>query len=206
MTWDKVLGLDAKKSHQSINFIFYIFLCYCLITTFMSFQEFNKMVIPIKVKMDIPQEGTWTSSNNEIYKVTTSEYSKLELHVDTKGYPKELIFSKLLDLLYLFILGFIFWQIRGLSKSIVTNKPFGSANISRLRRIGFGIILLGFIYPVFTRLLAVLARDRVAITGLEFNPNFLTDWSYYVMGLVFLLISHVFKKGIELREENALTI
>lgn len=206
MNWEKILQLDAKKLHQSINFLFYLFLFYCFITISTSYRKSNEMVIPIKVKMDIPQEGTWTSSNNEIYKVTTSEYSNLELLVDTKGYPKELIFNKLLDLLYLFILGFIFWQIRGLSKSIVINKPFGSANINRLRRIGFGIMLLGCVYPVFTRLLAVLARDKVVITGLEFNPNFLLDWSYYVMGLLFFLIAHVFKKGIELREENALTI
>ena len=41
---------------------------------------------------------------------------------------------------------------------------------------------------------------------LELKPITQSDWTYYVMGLAFILIAQVFKKGIELREENALTI
>ncbi len=154
----------------------------------------------------MPQQGTWENPSNDSYKVTTSDSGKFELYIDTEGYPKELIINKLSQLFYLFIIGFILLQIRGLAKSILDDKSFGKPNISRLRRIGHAIIILGVIHPLINRYLAALAEDYVTISGLELWPYTYIDWSYYVLGLVFLLIARVFKKGIELREENALTI
>jgi len=206
MNWEKIFGLDAKSLHQSINALFWMFLFYCFVTISISYERHQEMVIPINFKMNMPQQGSWKSATNESYKVTTSSDGQFELHIDTEGYPKELIISKLSDLLYLFIIGFIFLQIRGLSKSIIEDNPFGKSNISRLRKIGLALIVLGFIYPLLNRYLAALAKEHIVLSGLELKPYTYMNWSYYLLGLVFLLIARVFKKGIALREENALTI
>jgi len=206
MNWEKILQLDAENLHKSLNLFFYGFLFYCFVTIVTSFNRFNEMVIPIRFKMNTAQKGIWQSSTSEMYTVTTSKHSRGELHIDTKGYPKELIISKLLDLLYLFFLGFAFLQIMGLSKSIVKKSPFEKANVSRLRKIGFSIIIVGFIHPLLTRYLTILAAKNVTISGLVLDTTKPMDLHYYILGMVFLLIAHVFKKGIELREENALTI
>ena len=206
MNWEKIFGLDAKSLYQSINGFWYLFIFYCLVTISMSYKNHNEMVIPINYRLSMPQQGTWENPSNDSYKVTTSDSGKFELYIDTKGYPKELIINKLSQLLYLFIIGFILLQIRGLAKSILDDKPFGKSNISRLKRIGHAIIILGVIHPLINRYLAALAEDHITISGLELWPYTYIDWSYYVLGLVFLLIARVFKKGIELREENALTI
>ena len=206
MNWERIFGLDAKSLYQGINALCVFFIFYCIVTISMSYKNHNEMVIPMNYRLSQPQQGIWKNASNESYKVRVSSSGQFELHIDTKDYPKELIINKLSKLLYLLIIGFILLQIRGLTKSIVDDKPFGKSNISRLRRIGFAIIILGVIYPLLNRYLAALAEDHVTISGLELWPYTYMDWSHYLLGIVFLLIAHVFKKGIELREENALTI
>lgn len=207
MNWEKILQLDANGLYKNINLFFYGFLFYCLITIANSYGKPNEIGVPINFKINTPIQGVWKISTNEAYNVKISEYGQTNLYIDAKSYSKELIISKLSDLLPLLIFGFIFLQIRGLSKSIVEKKPFEKTNISRLRKIGFGIILFWFIDIVLFRYLALLARDHITISDLEvITTRSFTHLSYAILGLVFLLIAHVFKKGIELREENALTI
>ena len=207
MNWEKILGLDAKSIYKSINALWWLFILYCFIIISTSYQKPNEMVIPINFKTALFEEGIWQNgSTNEFYKVTAPKSGHFELKVVTDGYPIALVINKFSQLLYLFLLGFIFWQIKGLAKTIKNKTPFEKHNIKRINRIGFTLIILGFAYPFIDRYLAGLAKTYIQMPDLELKPITQSDWTYYVMGLAFILIAQVFKKGIELREENALTI
>lgn len=203
MNWEKILGLNAEKLNQSIKWFIWLYFFYVLITLLTSYRKSNEMVIPIEFTME--ESGIWTVSSNDTYEVKT-KHGRAELLVETNGYPKELLLGKVGDLLYYLVIAFILWQLKGLSQSIKDKIPFEKANILRVRKIGFAFLFLTVIQPVFYRYLAKSAVQYVDIANLELKVISNFNWPYYFIGLVFLLISHVFKKGIELREENALTI
>ena len=210
MNWEKILGLNVKKLYQSINLFFFgLIISYALS---IASKPSNELVIPVDFKTSLFKEGVWQNdSANEFYKIPAPQHGRFELKLTTNDYPTILIISKFSQLFYLLIAGFIFWQVRGLAKTVRDAIPFDKKNIKRIRSVGFAIILLGLIPTFINRYLIEKAKAYIQIPdlALSFIPqdsDWLQMYSYFILGFIFLLIAHVFKKGIELREENALTI
>jgi len=212
MNWEKILGLDVEKLYQSFNWFFYLFLLYCIITIASSYRQSNELIIPIGFKTDLFEEGIWQNDSvDEFYKIPAPKSGHFEVKVTTEKYSKALLASKFSQLLHFFAIGFVLWQVRGLAKTIKDKIPFDKKNIKRIRSIGFAFFLLGTV-PSFTgKYVANLAKNYIEIPNLELTATPQDSDLYYLYGCyilctIFLLIAHVFKKGIELQEENALTI
>lgn len=105
-------------------------------------------------------------------------------------------------LLVMAVLHMNVWQkVKDLLTGINLNSPFSSKISDLLEKIGyllFSIWLVGFIVGIYT--------DQLSkqIEGLK--NNFDIDFNYlFISGIVYI-ISQVFKRGIELQNENDLTV
>jgi hypothetical protein len=105
--------------------------------------------------------------------------------------------------------GLFLWvlaQLRSLLRTVRDGQPFVPANVSRVRRIGWALILgdlAGSAILFFER--TYVARHFSA-TGLTFSAGPELNTTAIICGLIILVIAEVFREGTRLDEERSLTI
>lgn len=121
-----------------------------------------------------------------------------------------------LGLLFLF---FVLYQIRNIINSVYRmtksdNMPlresvFSNKNILRLRYIAFGFIAMPLI-ELLSYYLDKLFLERYirmdAVSVLPISGISSISWEYIFVGLLFIVMIGVFKKGVSLQEESDLTV
>lgn len=91
--------------------------------------------------------------------------------------------------------------------NINRGKIFVRASVTRLRRLGLYLLVIGFL-----ELSAGLIEDYtvtncgLTMAGVGLGANWEMPWSIFLLGLMALLLGQVWSHGLELREENDLTI
>lgn len=96
----------------------------------------------------------------------------------------------------------ITFQVRKILKSFVSNDPFLKSNLRRIKLIG--IILM--LYPIVLYIFGIGYTGYMNSNFVEYDfVNNMDFWPLF-FGLFTLVISEVFRLGIEYREDNNLTI
>lgn len=100
----------------------------------------------------------------------------------------------------------IIYQLRQVFRSLVAGEPFVRANGTRIRFIGLVIILMEILKMVILWRFSLFVRNNFTIEGLTLSVTPRPDLGVILLGLVVLVIAAVFRQGIELREEQELTV
>jgi hypothetical protein len=98
------------------------------------------------------------------------------------------------------------WILREILKSVLAGEPFAPANSRRLRRIGFIVLALAVVVPGAEYLIGQAFLRRLTVEGLSLSPAFRLSKDVILTGLLFLVLSVIFRHGTELEEERALTV
>jgi hypothetical protein len=155
-------------------------------------------------------------------RVVTAEHltSPLPANVEpTRGYvpvtvtirdarPAQLLLRLAIDLLPGLLITAALWQLWGLLRSARQGDPFTTANVRRLRRFGW-LLLLGWPLVIYltTNLEAALAQtvpDPAHVTSGLFDTTPIGP--ALVFGLAVLVLAEVFAHGLRLREDVEGTI
>ena len=103
----------------------------------------------------------------------------------------------------------IIYELRQVVRTLVAGEPFARANAARIRFIGLVIILMEIAKVAILTGFSLFVRNNFTIEGLTLSvipdPD-LGDLGVIFLGLVVLVIAAVFRQGIELREEQELTV
>jgi hypothetical protein len=101
----------------------------------------------------------------------------------------------------------VIWQLRRLTEAILRKGPFLPENIRRLGRLGATIIVVSFLGSTVAMLTSGLAATAVPAGSGSFSAEL---WSMPVtgvfLGLVMVALAEVFRVGLDLRDDNELTI
>ncbi len=96
----------------------------------------------------------------------------------------------------------ITFQVRKILKSFISNDPFLKSNLRRIRLIGIMLML----YPIVLYIFGIGYSNYLNSNFGEYDfVNNMDFWPLF-FGLFTLVISEVFRLGIEYREDNNLTI
>jgi hypothetical protein len=101
---------------------------------------------------------------------------------------------------------YLIWTFRRFIKNIKNNDTFSKTNISLLKRLAYVLFALWIFTLVYSRMF-----HHYVVNQLEFDTvTFTADYPNY-KGILFAslfiwMIGHVFMKGLEIQEENNLTI
>lgn len=148
---------------------------------------------------------------------------KVQYNVSSEQYKGVLIVWKILyfltlNLMMLFFI-FLLFQIRNIIRSVyramgnektnITNCVFSHKNIRRLRYIAYGFIIMPFIELGNYYLDKYFLSHFIKIKDITISP--IVDissisWDYILVGLLFIVLIEVFRRGIVLQEENDLTV
>ena len=100
---------------------------------------------------------------------------------------------------------FITYQLKLIFSSLSRNQPFSEPNVSRIRKIGFSLIVFSFL-----QFLSNIIINRFLISHFSWDEGitltYTFKFSYLIAGIVLIMIAEIFKEGVSLKEETNLTI
>ena len=110
--------------------------------------------------------------------------------------------------LFLF-LAFVQWvigELRALIRTLRDGRPFVRVNATRIRRIGWAVIVGEVVRALGTFLSDRYVMSHFVASGLRFEAELDVSVIAIITGLVILVIAEVFRTGTRLDEDHALTI
>jgi hypothetical protein len=107
------------------------------------------------------------------------------------------------------LMSLVLWIVDQLRKVLWTlhdRDPFVEKNAARIRRIGWGVILVELVRTGAVVYWSYFAGAIVTASGAQFIPASRVSTPAILDGLVILALAEVFREGARLREEQSLTI
>lgn len=103
-------------------------------------------------------------------------------------------------------LAYVFYQLRGILEAIAIDEIFTMENSHKLRKLGYAILILGFIRPSFEGMAAneILRRLTSISPAVTMPSPFKIEIIF--ASLLILIIAQVWAYGLELKTEQDLTI
>jgi hypothetical protein len=98
------------------------------------------------------------------------------------------------------------WTLRKILQSVLAGEPFAPVNSLRLRRIGFVVLALTVLLPLAEYWIGRTVLYRLPVHDLSLCPAFRFYPDGVLIGLLFLVLSTIFRHGAELEEERSLTV
>ncbi|MCF3652488.1 DUF2975 domain-containing protein [Synoicihabitans lomoniglobus] len=95
-------------------------------------------------------------------------------------------------------------QVRRFLGSIKTGQPFVAANAQRLRNLAWIIVAGGLVDPIIYGLTGALAHQ--SFPDFAFRLSLAGPFNAFFYGVIIFIIAEVFKIGVQMKEEQDLTV
>ena len=199
----KILYWLSNISFFIMSFITVVVLIANAIILFGNYTHEIQMRISMPVPIEVVETGVIHLDEGDLNVRIESAYGKLyfvntPMHI-TKKVIKMLFFVMLIG-------WFITWKFRNFMRNIRNGFYFEVENINNLKHVSYGLVLLfvmsrAYVFILKNIMEKSLEFDSVIVGGDAFG----TDAIIYV-ALLLWVIAHIFVKGIELKQEQELTI
>ena len=161
------------------------------------------MAIPVSFSVD-PQRHQMTAPSLGIENAEIHDVRASLRFPPWKGtfFSATVAFVICLLILALWVLG----QLRAVFRTLRDGRPFVPANATRIRRIGWAVILGELARSAFVFFENYYAMTHFSADGLRFDARPDLNVFAIVNGLIILVIAEVFRAGTRLDEEQSLTV
>lgn len=173
-----------------------------ILVTFTGFHP-KQIRLPVEIVYDAP--GGSSPIGQRIYEGDPRIIGFVTAIVDSSEVGL-LNFMLIMPLMLLVIYLWVVWILRRFLRSIRTGTPFIRENVRRLKSISWIVIFTGPLYGVFNYIYGSAYAGRLDIPGATVRINSDANLLMIVIGVVLLVISHVFDHGVSLTEDRELTI
>ena len=218
------IGFDSAIVLMSILLAFFI-----LAVIFNISSPYSESLFGTIAAKASPIEETITKDfvvNSQKENISVSSFiNKYELEISMKSndlnhFPMiyKLIFLTALNLNLFFII-FVFFQaskilksiIRSLKedKKVVQHNLFNKSNIKRFQFIAYGFMVMPIIELIIYFSDYHFLSNYFSIPGFKINPILglsSISWDYIFIGLLFMSLIEIIRRGITIQEENDLTV
>lgn len=104
------------------------------------------------------------------------------------------------------ILMVVVYQLRNILGTLAAGSPFVAANAGRIRFIGWAVVI-GEAVQSFIELVGhIIVKATFEATGVTFRWSFDMSVQTLFWGFTLIVLAEVFRLGVELREEQSLTV
>ena len=95
-------------------------------------------------------------------------------------------------------------------QSVKIGSPFNLENVRRIRVLGIMLIVLELLIYMGSKIVGWMSNNLLELNDISFRKSFHMDLDFLgnwvFVGLMILVIAEVLKKGVEMQEEQELTI
>jgi len=91
-------------------------------------------------------------------------------------------------------------------KSLQNSEVFDRKNLKRIQRIGIILLVVGILGTLLQAINIYSAQSMVDLSHYSFSYAKVIDFSPIIMGVVILIMNEILRIGIEIKEEQDLTI
>lgn len=164
--------------------------------------------ISVNANWDVAKDFSFKNDNKispEYYLEKSKEIGKLHIKSNNSVAIMIIIQNLLTFALYILIAYFL----KEIFNSANQEKIFTIKNAYRIRNIGLALIIGGFLNLLHGYFLTDYVREIIMDFGkMKFQTSFFVFGlqNSFFLGFLLLALSQVFKKGVELQEENELTV
>jgi hypothetical protein len=209
--------MEKKKSPLSIRIFYWVtHVIFWLFTVvfavliivnislyFGAFKENMQLHVKFPVNVDFLEKGSITINNTDL-DIEIVEANGSIHFIDTPVFISKRFFAAALPV---FIISFLmFWMLKNFITDVKRDKIFDINNIKRLKRIAYAMAGLWLYILIYVRIVYYyLAKDA------KFEMVELSDNQENFAGLLFIalfiwVLAHIFTVGLQLKEDNNLTI
>jgi len=153
--------------------------------------------LSLPVIMDLAESGVLPAAG--LFKTTGElQFKTSDRRLQILGYLDNIVLS-------LLILGLVF-MARQFLVEVIDGTPFTLENARRLKWIGWFLLGIGVAKPIVHNIAARWAFSIVKIQSPILSPPFDLDVAWILVSLFVLILSAVFRYGVELEKEHSLTV
>lgn len=170
-------------------------------------DAFGTSTVPVAIgigdepRFDVSFEGDLEHKISRVY----VEEAQGILVLETTNWVFVLV-SNLAKFLTGIVLAYFLHVLRFFLKDIIEGDPFGKENSVRVRKMGYLVLLLGFLRPVVEFIAANEILNQLPITVPALSPPAPFKAEVILASLLILILAQVWSYGLELEREKALTI
>lgn len=199
----KILFWLSNISFWMMSFITGIVLVANAIILFGDYTQEFQMRINMPVPIEVVETGVLHLDDGDLNVKIENAYGRLHF-VDA---PMFVTIKVIQILFFVMLIGwFITWKFRNFMKNIRNGLYFEIENINNLKHVSYGLVILFIMTRVYMWIMKNVLEKSLEFSSIKVGGDaYDTDAIIYVALLLWVL-AHVFVKGIELKQEQELTI
>jgi hypothetical protein len=93
-----------------------------------------------------------------------------------------------------------------LINSLESKIPFTIVNAVSMRNCGIVCMVVSAIYPAISYWMLSRVEPLISVKDIRFYPSYDFDYPLLFIGLVFIVLSEILRQGIQIQQENELTV
>ena len=209
--------MKKKKSSLSIR-IFYVsthvifWICtlvfvavilFNIALQFGAFQENLQLHVQFPVAVDFLEKGSLNINDTNIDVEIVEASGKIHFFDTPPFLAKRFMGSAIPALILIF---FILWMFKKFISDVKKEKIFDVNNISRLKKIAYGIFGLWIYTIVYMRIIYYYIAKEVNFEQIKISEDQGNFAGLLILSLFIWVLAHIFTVGLKIQEENKLTI
>lgn len=161
------------------------------------------MIISMPIPIEVNEVGSFRLQNQDYNVQIIDAYGKLKF-IDS---PASVTIWTIRVLLLVAIIGwFILWRFKQFTYNIRYGKIFEIDNIQKLKHAAYGLVGLYLISRVYMGIMANKISKGLEVSSVTLGSKLYDTDAIFYIALILWALAHVFMKGIEMKEEQELTI
>ena len=138
---------------------------------------------------------------------STAKLSKVTGNLEFSAASKRAVVAPMLTVVaMLMLVAWALQQLRELFRALRNGEVFAPANIRRVQRVGWAVILAEPVRALMTYSASAFAQSHFVGDGIRFVTDFNLNLGTIFGGLAILVIAEVFRAGTRLDQDQSLTI
>ncbi len=209
--------METRKAPLSIRIIYWStnLVLGLLSLVFVAFIAFNILLytdiigndiqlhIQLPGKLDLNETGVLNLTDQEVQVELVEISGKLHFINTPTTITKKIAPVIMVVIL---IIGYLTYTFRTFIKNVKNGNVFTLTNIALLKRIAYGLVGYWLFYIIYMSLMFRWITQNLEFESIRISSEFSTESWALVIALLLWVLAHIFKTGLELKEETELTI
>lgn len=101
---------------------------------------------------------------------------------------------------------FVIWRLKEFTYNIRNGKIFDLVNINKLKQVAYGLLALYITSRIYMGVLSIQFQNNLEMSSISLGSKLYDTDSIIIASVVLWALAHIFMKGVEMKQEQELTI